>query len=57
MPNGDAGDILGTDIANQPFDATSKLLHMAWHPHQNLLAVAAANSLYLYQADEGHPNR
>lgn len=31
-------------------DFKAKLLHMAWHPHSNLLACAALNSLYMYYA-------
>ncbi|KAJ0986480.1 hypothetical protein J5N97_004836 [Dioscorea zingiberensis] len=31
-------------------DFTSKLLHLAWHPTENSLACAAANSLYMYCA-------
>ncbi|CAN6907146.1 unnamed protein product [Brassica oleracea] len=31
-------------------DFTNKLLHMAWHPTENSIACAAANSLYMYYA-------
>lgn len=31
-------------------DYTSKLLHLAWHPEANVIACAAANSLYMYCA-------
>ncbi|KAJ6805379.1 serine/threonine protein phosphatase 2A 55 kDa regulatory subunit B beta isoform-like isoform X5 [Iris pallida] len=31
-------------------DLTSKLIHLAWHPTENLIACAAANSLYMYHA-------
>ncbi|KAF6266396.1 WD40-repeat-containing domain protein [Scenedesmus sp. NREL 46B-D3] len=31
-------------------DCSSKLLHLAWHPKANVIACAAANSLYLYCA-------
>ncbi|KMZ72684.1 55 kDa B regulatory subunit of phosphatase 2A [Zostera marina] len=30
-----------------PCDTTSKLTHMAWHPTRNLIACAAANSIYM----------
>lgn len=30
-----------------PCDTTSKLTHMAWHPTTNLIACAAANSIYM----------
>lgn len=39
---GEAGDA-GSDYA-------SKLLHLAWHPEANVVACAAANSLYMYCA-------
>ncbi|XP_039116089.1 serine/threonine protein phosphatase 2A 55 kDa regulatory subunit B beta isoform-like isoform X1 [Dioscorea cayenensis subsp. rotundata] len=32
------------------YDFSSKLLHLAWHPTENSLACAAANSLYMYYA-------
>ncbi|KAJ8560101.1 hypothetical protein K7X08_004159 [Anisodus acutangulus] len=32
------------------YDFTTKLLHVAWHPTENLIACAAANSLYMYYA-------
>jgi len=31
-------------------DFGKKALHVAWHPHQNAIAVAGLNKLYLYQA-------
>lgn len=31
-------------------DYQSKLLHLAWHPEANVIACAAANSLYMYCA-------
>ncbi|CAA0816111.1 Serine/threonine protein phosphatase 2A 55 kDa regulatory subunit B beta isoform [Striga hermonthica] len=31
-------------------DFTTKLLHLAWHPSENSVACAAANSLYMYYA-------
>ncbi|GAA0160224.1 protein phosphatase [Lithospermum erythrorhizon] len=39
----------GVDASNS-FDSTTKLLHLAWHPTQNSIACAAANSLYMYYA-------
>lgn len=29
-------------------DYSSKLLHLAWHPEDNIIAAAASNSLYMY---------
>ncbi|KAJ3691966.1 hypothetical protein LUZ60_012316 [Juncus effusus] len=35
---------------NNSFDFSTKLLHLAWHPTENSIACAAANSLYMYYA-------
>ncbi|PIA64414.1 hypothetical protein AQUCO_00100117v1 [Aquilegia coerulea] len=40
----------GVDANGNAFDFTTKLLHLAWHPTENSLACAAANSLYMYYA-------
>ncbi|OAY81187.1 Serine/threonine protein phosphatase 2A 55 kDa regulatory subunit B beta isoform [Ananas comosus] len=40
----------GVDANGNSFDSTSKLLHLAWHPTENSIACAAANSLYIYYA-------
>ncbi|XP_022997754.1 serine/threonine protein phosphatase 2A 55 kDa regulatory subunit B beta isoform-like isoform X2 [Cucurbita maxima] len=40
----------GVDANGNPFDFTTKLLHLAWHPVENSIACAAANSLYMYYA-------
>ncbi|KAE8735628.1 hypothetical protein F3Y22_tig00000340pilonHSYRG00870 [Hibiscus syriacus] len=37
----------GADANGSSFDFTTKLLHLAWNPIENLIACAAANSLYL----------
>ncbi|CAN4115404.1 unnamed protein product [Withania somnifera] len=39
-----------TDANGNSFDFTTKLLHLAWHPSENSIACAAANSLYMYYA-------
>ena len=31
-------------------DTSSKLLHMAWHPKENILAVASTNSLFFFNS-------
>ncbi|XP_048637753.1 serine/threonine protein phosphatase 2A 55 kDa regulatory subunit B alpha isoform isoform X1 [Brassica napus] len=36
--------------SNNALDYTTKLLHLAWHPNENLIACAAGNSLYMYCA-------
>ncbi|KAK9112963.1 hypothetical protein Scep_020482 [Stephania cephalantha] len=40
------------DANGGSFDFSTKLLHLAWHPTSNVLACAAANSLYMYYADD-----
>ncbi|EPS62374.1 hypothetical protein M569_12417, partial [Genlisea aurea] len=40
----------GVDANGNSFDFTAKLLHLGWHPSENLIACAAANSLYMYYA-------
>ncbi|KAI3851099.1 hypothetical protein MKW98_010502 [Papaver atlanticum] len=44
------GDSPGSDANGNSFDFSTKLLHLAWHPTENSLACAAANSLYMYYA-------
>ncbi|KAJ4717925.1 Serine/threonine-protein phosphatase 2A 55 kDa regulatory subunit B [Melia azedarach] len=43
-------DAPGVDANGNSFDFTTKLLHLAWHPSENSIACAAANSLYMYYA-------
>jgi serine/threonine-protein phosphatase 2A regulatory subunit B len=38
----------GIDANGNSYDLSTKLLHLAWHPAENLIACAAANSLYMY---------
>ncbi|KAG9456566.1 hypothetical protein H6P81_001074 [Aristolochia fimbriata] len=40
----------GVDANGNAYDFSTKLLHLAWHPTENSLACAAANSLYMYYA-------
>ncbi|ESQ35024.1 hypothetical protein EUTSA_v10007406mg [Eutrema salsugineum] len=40
----------GAEANGNAYDFTTKLLHMAWHPAENSIACAAANSLYMYYA-------
>ena len=44
------GESPGLDANGNSFDFTTKLLHLAWHPSENSIACAAANSLYMYYA-------
>ncbi|XP_071703773.1 serine/threonine protein phosphatase 2A 55 kDa regulatory subunit B beta isoform-like [Rutidosis leptorrhynchoides] len=39
-----------SDINENASDLSTKLLHLAWHPNENLIACAASNSLYMYYA-------
>ncbi|XP_072997939.1 serine/threonine protein phosphatase 2A 55 kDa regulatory subunit B beta isoform-like isoform X1 [Typha latifolia] len=41
-------DNSGIDVNGNSHDFTTKLLHLAWHPTENFIASAAANSLYMY---------
>ncbi|KAF6138191.1 hypothetical protein GIB67_011031 [Kingdonia uniflora] len=43
-------DNAGVDANGNAFDFSTKLLHLAWHPSENAIACAAANSLYMYYA-------
>lgn len=38
------------DANGNSYDFSTKLLHLAWHPTENSIACAAANSLYMYYA-------
>uniref|UniRef100_A0A1J3JY68 Serine/threonine-protein phosphatase 2A 55 kDa regulatory subunit B n=2 Tax=Noccaea caerulescens TaxID=107243 RepID=A0A1J3JY68_NOCCA len=40
----------GVDGNISSLDYATKLLHLAWHPSENSIACAAANSLYMYYA-------
>lgn len=40
----------GAELNGGTHDFKSKLLHLAWHPSENLIACAASNSLYMYYA-------
>ncbi|KAF5931960.1 hypothetical protein HYC85_028131 [Camellia sinensis] len=40
----------GVDANGNSFDFTTKLLHLAWHPTENSIACAAANSLKVADA-------
>ncbi|KAI3761621.1 hypothetical protein L1987_52042 [Smallanthus sonchifolius] len=44
------GESTGNDTNGNSFDFSTKLLHLAWHPTENSIACAAANSLYMYYA-------
>ncbi|AQK78934.1 hypothetical protein ZEAMMB73_Zm00001d035388 [Zea mays] len=41
------GESTGIDANGNSYDLSTKLLHLAWHPSENLIACATANSLYI----------
>ncbi|XP_010255115.1 PREDICTED: serine/threonine protein phosphatase 2A 55 kDa regulatory subunit B beta isoform-like isoform X2 [Nelumbo nucifera] len=43
---------LNADANGGVYDFSAKLLHLAWHPTSNVIACAAANSLYMYYAED-----
>ncbi|KAK6773406.1 hypothetical protein RDI58_028644 [Solanum bulbocastanum] len=50
-------DNAGVDANGSSFDFTTKLLHLAWHPTENSIACAAANSLVqMYLKDHQQSN-
>lgn len=40
------------EISVDCLDFQRKILHTAWHPQQNVLAIAATNNLYLFQSKD-----
>ncbi|KAF3828031.1 hypothetical protein GH733_001266, partial [Mirounga leonina] len=41
------------EISVDSLDFNKKILHTAWHPAENIIAVAATNNLYIFQDKEG----
>lgn len=37
------------DISVDCLDFNKKILHTAWHPNENIIAVAATNNLFVFQ--------
>lgn len=37
------------DISVDSLDFMKKILHTAWHPTENIIAIAATNNLYIFQ--------
>ncbi|RXN29134.1 serine threonine- phosphatase 2A 55 kDa regulatory subunit B beta isoform isoform X2 [Labeo rohita] len=37
------------EISVDSLDFSKKILHTAWHPYENIIAVAATNNLYIFQ--------
>lgn len=44
-----AGKKKKDEIHVDSLDFTSKILHTAWHPKDNVIAVAATNNLFLFK--------
>ncbi|RLM80556.1 serine/threonine protein phosphatase 2A 55 kDa regulatory subunit B beta isoform [Panicum miliaceum] len=44
------GENTSVEANGNSYDLSTKLLHLAWHPTENSIACAAANSLYMYYA-------
>ena len=42
------------EISVDCLDFNKKILHTAWHPTENYIAVAATNNLYLFQSKDQH---
>ena len=36
------------EVAVESIDFNKKILHAAWHPHENSIAVAATNNLFVF---------
>ena len=37
------------EVNVESLDYNRKILHTAWHPSENIIAVAATNNLFLFQ--------
>lgn len=38
------------DIITEPLDFNQKILHTAWHPQENTIAIGAANNMFIFSA-------
>jgi hypothetical protein len=46
--NGGSGLYSKDEVNVESLDFTKKILHTAWHPKDNIVAIAATNNLYIY---------
>lgn len=46
---GEAETHVDEDVNADNLDFNRKILHTAWHPKQNIIALAATNRLYIFQ--------
>lgn len=47
---GGGGKRKKNEVNADSMDFNKKILHPAWHPERNIIALAATNNLYLFQA-------
>ena len=40
------------EVSVESLDYSRKILHAAWHPRDNILAIAATNNLYLFHEQQ-----
>lgn len=40
------------EVSIETLDYSRKILHTAWHPRDNILAIAATNNLYLFHEQQ-----
>ncbi|KAF1603844.1 UNVERIFIED_CONTAM: Serine/threonine-protein phosphatase 2A 55 kDa regulatory subunit B delta isoform, partial [Eudyptes robustus] len=40
-----------TEVDLESLDFDAKIMHSAWHPKENIVALAAGNLLYVFEAD------
>ena len=40
------------EVSVDSLEFTRKILHAAWHPRDNILAIAATNNLYLFHEQQ-----
>ncbi|KAI4893770.1 hypothetical protein NFI96_033963, partial [Prochilodus magdalenae] len=43
-----------SDVSVDSLDFRKKILHTAWHPTDNIIAIAASNNLYIFQDRHSH---
>lgn len=46
--SGSGGKKKKDDLTVDSFDFTKKVVHTAWHPEQNIIALTEVNNLYLF---------
>jgi serine/threonine-protein phosphatase 2A regulatory subunit B len=41
-------NMMKRDVEHEPIDFKKNILHMSWHPHENSIAIAATNNLFVF---------